>query len=167
MRKLLPFFLSLVFFSLLAGGCKKDEVDAEEQHRRDVQLIKDNLVRDEQLIKDYLVTNNITAERHSSGIHYVIVNAGSGSSPVSSSRVTVKYVLRLLDGAVIPQTTEPVSFFLADVISGWRIGVPLIKQGGKIRLFIPSGYAYGPTPRTGIPANSVLDFDIELLEVTN
>ena len=156
MRKLLPFFLSLLFFSLLAGSCKKDEFDAEDQLRRD-----------EQSIKDYLAANNIVAERHPSGIHYVIVNPGTGNTPTVSSKVTVKYVLRLLGGAVVPQTTEPVSFFLYDVIAGWEIGVPLINKGGKIRLFIPSGYAYGTTPRSGIPANSILDFDIELLDFTN
>ncbi|MNL47460.1 FKBP-type peptidyl-prolyl cis-trans isomerase FkpA precursor [compost metagenome] len=58
-------------------------------------------------------------------------------------------------------------FTLGGLIAGWQIGIPYIQKGGKIRLFIPSQYAYGNSAMPGIPANSVLDFNIELTEVVN
>jgi FKBP-type peptidyl-prolyl cis-trans isomerase FkpA len=74
----------------------------------------------------------------------------------------------LLNGTVFDgTTTQPISFKLGQVISGWQIGIPLIQKGGKIRLLIPSGLAYGPDGQGPIPGNAVLDFDIELLDVTN
>jgi FKBP-type peptidyl-prolyl cis-trans isomerase FkpA len=61
------------------------------------------------------------------------------------------------------------SFTLGNVIKGWQLGIPLIKKGGIIRLLIPSRYAYGPYEQTqiGLPKNAVLDFDIELYNITN
>jgi FKBP-type peptidyl-prolyl cis-trans isomerase FkpA len=82
-----------------------------------------------------------------------------------STNVKVTYTLSLLGGEVIPQPTEPITFALGGVIVGWQIGIPLIQKGGKIRLFIPSGYAYGPRSQGNIPANSILDFEIDLLDV--
>lgn len=157
MRKLIQLFVPLLMLLVLASACKKDEFDADAQ-----------FVKDEQSIKDFLTANNLTAERHKSGLYYIVEASGSGSFTYSTSTsVTVKYSLRLINGTVVPQTSDPISFSLGEVILGWQIGVPLIQKGGKIRLFVPSAYAYGQTGRTGIPANSVLDFTIELLDVTN
>ncbi len=147
----------LLFVPILIGGCKKnDPYDADAQ-----------LQKDEELIKSYLTANNIVAERHPSGVYYVISEPGVGTvNYTGSTSVKVTYTLKLLGGQVIPQTTEPVSFTLGGVIVGWQIGIPLIQKGGKIRLFVPSGYAYGPRSQGNIPANSILDFEIDLLDVT-
>lgn len=146
----------LVVLLMLFLGCKKEEVSPYEQQ---AQI-------DEQKIKEFIASNNINATRHSSGLYYVITNPGTGNFIYkTNTEVTVKYKLRLLSGQVIPQTEEPIEFALNEVILGWGYGVPLIQKGGKIRLIIPSGYAYGPYPKSGIPANSVLDFDIELLNI--
>jgi FKBP-type peptidyl-prolyl cis-trans isomerase len=51
------------------------------------------------------------------------------------------------------------------VIAGWREGLQLFGKGGKGTLFIPSQLAYGNTPMSGIPANSVLIFDIHLINI--
>lgn len=157
MRKAPKLLLLLFFISFFSTSCKKDEpYNAKKQ-----------LEKDEQLIKDYLAANNITAQRHESGIYYIISNPGTGNAVYTlSTNITVNYTLRLLGGEVIPQTTEPVSFTLGQVIVGWQIGIPLIQKGGKIRLFVPSVYAYGPDAQNGIPANSILDFDIELKDVS-
>ncbi len=146
----------LLFVPVLISGCKKDDpYDAEAQ-----------LQKDEEQIKNYLTANNILAERHSSGVYYVISEPGEGDvTYAGSTNVKVTYTLSLLGGEVIPQTTEPITFALGGVIVGWQIGIPLIQKGGKIRLFIPSGYAYGPRSQGNIPANSILDFEIDLLDV--
>jgi FKBP-type peptidyl-prolyl cis-trans isomerase len=57
------------------------------------------------------------------------------------------------------------TFLLNKLIRAWRIALPLVGEGAKLRLFVPSGLAYG-NYRTGpIPANSNLIFDIELKKV--
>lgn len=155
MKKLL---ICLVLVLTGFAACtKKDAFDPVKQ----AQL-------DEEKIKEFLAQNNLTMERHPKGIYYQILNPGSGAAPFNANTsVTVKYNLRLLSGQAIPQTTDPISFYLGDVIAGWQIGVPLIRKGGKVRLLIPSGYAYGPQAQGNIPANSVLDFDIELIDIRN
>ncbi|WP_242691695.1 FKBP-type peptidyl-prolyl cis-trans isomerase [Desertivirga arenae] len=153
MKKFLGFAVMLL---LIVGGCKKSEsYDFDKQ-----------LAKDEELIKKFIADNNIQAQRDTSGVYYVVSAPGAGSVKYSTSTsVTVKYKLRLLNGTEIPQTSEPISFTLGGVIPGWQIGITKIQPGGKVRLLIPSGYAYGPNATGNIPANSVLDFDIELLGV--
>ena len=154
--KLLKLFLLFVMAGAVIS-CKKDAYDAEKQ-----------LKADEELIKAFVAKNNIPAQRHETGVYYHIVSSGTGNFKYSANtRVTVKYTLRLLDGSVIPQTTAPIEFTLGGVIPGWQIGVPLIQKGGKIRLLVPSPYAYRNSAQGGIPANSVLDFDIELIDAQN
>lgn len=122
------------------------------------------------LIRDFLSTNNIAATKDVSGLYYQIISPGTGTAPLSTSSVKAAYTGRLLTGFVFDQATtaSPLTIPLTSVIQGWQIGVPLIKQGGKIRLFIPSRLGYGTTGSGGsIPPNSILDFDIELIEVTN
>ncbi|HYK77758.1 MAG TPA: FKBP-type peptidyl-prolyl cis-trans isomerase [Daejeonella sp.] len=127
------------------------------------------LAADELLIQDFIAKNNIPAVRHESGLYYQIIAPGSGNiTYTTATQVTAKYEGRLLNGQVFDNGGgNPATFPLGGVIGGWQIGVPLIQKNGKIRLLIPSGYAYGPNAQRGIPANSILDFDVELVDVQN
>ena len=138
---------------LLALGCNKN--DGPDQR-----------VVDEELIEKYLDENQLTAERHSSGLYYIIEEPGTGGNPNVNSEVLVKYKGYLLDGTVFDQTpgSESTTFFLFQVIQGWQIGIPLLKKGGKGTFFIPSGLAYGPRPQVAIPANSVVIYETELVD---
>lgn len=119
---------------------------------------------DQRKIENYLTENNLTAERHESGLHYIIEEAGSAEKPDANSEVLVLYQGYLLNGDVFDETNDDDArqFALAGLIPGWRIGIPFIGKGGKIKLIVPSGLGYSGNPRPGIPANSVLIFDIEL-----
>ena len=156
-------YLILLLLTSIVGlsSCLKEQADPFE-------LAKMQLAKDEEIIKKFIADNNIPALRHESGLYYQIIKPGTGNVIFSkTTRVTVNYKGAFLDGKIFDQTkvNEPISFTLDRVIDGWQIGVPLIQKGGKIRLIVPSGYAYGVDARQGMPANSILDFDIELIDV--
>lgn len=60
---------------------------------------------------------------------------------------------------------EPITFSLSEVIEGWQKGIPGMKVGGERRLIIPASMAYGETGTSGIPGNTDLVFEVELLAV--
>jgi FKBP-type peptidyl-prolyl cis-trans isomerase FkpA len=105
----------------------------------------------------------------SSGLQYLVLQEGKGKSPKATDTVLVHYKGNLLDGTEFDSSykrNEPISFPLNGVIPGWTEGVQLMKEGGKIRLFIPSNLAYGARGAGGvIPPDATLVFDIELLKV--
>lgn len=114
---------------------------------------------------NYEVSSGITATVHPSGLHYEIINPGSGVTPSLSSTVSVTYTGKLLDGTVFDQRTTPFVYPLNGFIQGWQIGIPLIQKGGTIRLVIPSSMAYGCTGAGSIPPDSILYFEITLVDV--
>ena len=102
------------------------------------------------------------------GIFYQHLKEGTGRLVNITDTVVIFYKGWLFsDGSVFDETKEkPATFPLSRLIRGWQIGVPQCKVGGKIRLFIPSGNAYGiRTFATDIPPNSTLVFDVEVVEV--
>lgn len=122
---------------------------------------------DDEVIRKYLLDNGLTAEKHSSGMYYIITEPGTGDNASSNSVVTVKYKGYFTNKTVFDQTKNdtPVQFPLSNLIEGWKIGVPLLKKGGKGTFLFPSKLGYGPNgSSTGaVPPNSVIIFDIELV----
>lgn len=103
-----------------------------------------------------------------SGLMYLVEKAGSGEAPKNTDTVVVNYKGTLIDGTEFDNSYtrgEPLSFRLDGVIPGWTEGLKHIKKGGKIKLVIPPDLAYGKTGVPGIPANSTLVFDVELLDI--
>jgi FKBP-type peptidyl-prolyl cis-trans isomerase FkpA len=113
-----------------------------------------------QAVKDYLDQHNITAIQHCSGLFYTIDNPGTGASPLACGGVRATYVGKLTDGTQFDANTA--DFMLNGVITGWTDGIPLIKQGGSIHLYIPPSLGYGNRAVGSIPANSILVFDVTL-----
>jgi len=120
-------------------------------------------------LEAYLASASITATKHCSGMYYIIDAAGSGATATACSTVGVRYKGQLTSGYVFDQRTT--SFALDQVIVAWTKGVPLIKAGGKIRLYCPPSLGYGSqvvrdgAGNTVIPANSILIFEVELINV--
>jgi peptidylprolyl isomerase len=106
-----------------------------------------------------------------SGLSYIDTQVGTGPSPKTGQVVVVHYTGRLADGTKFDSSIDrgqPFSFVIGtgQVIKGWDEGVATMKVGGKRRLVIPPQLGYGPRGFSNvIPPNSVLHFDVELLDV--
>ena len=70
----------------------------------------------------------------------------------------------LTDGTVFDQSTSAGISFLTNVILGWQEGIPMFSEGGTGKLLIPSPLGYGNRAVGNIPENSVLIFDVELID---
>jgi FKBP-type peptidyl-prolyl cis-trans isomerase FkpA len=121
------------------------------------------------IVKAYLDTNHIAAVKHPSGFYYTIQNPGTGADSVElCHQIFLNYKGKLANGSVFDEGKEAF-FVLGALIEGWRKGIPLVRRGGKITLYIPPSLGYGSQPvenggQVIIPANSMLIFDVELLD---
>lgn len=100
------------------------------------------------------------------GLQYLVVTNGTGPLPAPGDRVSVNYRGTLIDGTEFDSSYkrgQPAEFPVTAVIHGWTEALEKMPVGSKWKLFIPPDLAYGEHGRPGIPPNSVLVFDIELL----
>lgn len=133
---------------------------------KDTKTVTDYTAKNEQEIKDYLAKNNLTAQRSTSGLYYIINEQGTGTQPTAASNVTVAYKGYFTNGNVFDQSkAEGISFGLNQVIKGWTEGIPYFKTGGSGVLLIPSHLGYGSYNYGPIPGGSVLIFDVKLISV--
>lgn len=104
-----------------------------------------------------------------SGLQYKVEKEGDGAQPKADDTVKVHYTGKLIDGTVFDSSVErgePVTFKVQEVIPGWIEGLQLMKIGGKYTFYIPSKLGYGEFGAgPSIPPNSVLIFDVELLDI--
>lgn len=117
-------------------------------------------------VKKYLADKGITdAIKHCSGMYYRITDPGTGAIPGICSQITVNYRAHYKNGTVLDEQ-DGATLSLRESIKGWKNGLPLIHKGGKIELFVPPTLAYGESISTPeIPANSMLIFEIELMDL--
>jgi FKBP-type peptidyl-prolyl cis-trans isomerase FkpA len=168
MRKF--FFLPLLLLALVPffSGCFKDP----EPFQCNYDSCSFKAPQAEiQRVQAYLDSMNLTATQHCSGLFYKIDNIGTGVAPEACTGVNVKYIGSLTNGDIFDSTSIGANISLGNVIGGWRNGVPLLKEGGRMKLYIPPSLGYGSQPRRDnngvlkIPANSILVFDVQLVKV--
>ncbi|CDG49769.1 FKBP-type peptidyl-prolyl cis-trans isomerase [Cardinium endosymbiont of Bemisia tabaci] len=141
------------------------------------------LAKDKQLITDYLTTHHIQASSTDSGLFYIIDQPSQGISVAKGQTIKVHYTGRLLDGTIFDTSVEevakannlytpkrdykPFEFQVGEgrVIQGWEEGLLLLKKHEKARLFIPSILAYGANSVGVIPKNSILLFEVEVVDL--
>ena len=157
MNKLLPIFL----LGLMLFSCGDD-------NNNPVISYEEQLAIDNEIIEEYLSTNNLTAEEGDFGLRYIIQEEGTGEDfPTQVSTVVVKFKGYYTDGVVFDERDifQVGLGSLGAELSGWRLGIPLLKKEGKGTFILPSSLGYGPFPRAGVvvPPNQVVIFDIELI----
>lgn len=142
----MKYLFLIISISILSFSCNKDE---------------------DKTIEEYLAENNLNAQKHESGLYYIIEKVGVGEHPKVSNVVTMDYIGYYTDGEKFDSSYDrgkPLVYPLNQLIRGWQIGVPLLKKGGKGKLIIPSNLGYGSHPTNGIRDNAILVFDIELID---
>ncbi|MDB5000069.1 MAG: hypothetical protein JWR76_1146 [Mucilaginibacter sp.] len=166
--------LLLILLVCVTAGFASCKKTASELDKINAQAVVDN-----KIITDYISANGLstTAKQVDSagvatGIYYIVIAPGAGNSLfTNSTNITVDFTGKILtSGQTFTNSNNfHPSFTLGSVMRAWKLAIPLIKKGGQIRILSPSRYAYGAYDQLdiGLPANSVVDFDIKLLDVTN
>lgn len=141
-------------FDRLAGGAQKAAQGRLEEEREKVLAV--------------IKKRWPNAQSSSSGLKYVVLKKGSGSSPKYGNEVKVHYTGMFLDGTVFDSSVkrgEAAVFKIGQVIPGWNEALMAMKKGEKRVLIIPPDLAYGKAGYPGvIPPNSFLIFEVELLD---
>lgn len=102
------------------------------------------------------------------GLQYEVMKPGAGKKPSLKDKVTVHYTGTLVTGVKFDSSHDrgqPAEFPLNGIIKGWQEALQMMPEGSVYRLYIPPELAYGAQAQPGIPPNSVLVFDVELLKV--
>jgi len=104
-----------------------------------------------------------------SGLQYKVLAEGTGRAPGAVDNVTVHYRGTLVDGTEFDSSykrDKPATFRVDRVIPGWKEALPMMKEGAKWQLFVPSKLGYGERAAgPKIPPDSTLIFEVELISV--
>lgn len=154
------------------NGYKAFGVESNEIVVIDLALLTENswIEMDNSLMDKFIAANKLeNVVTDPNGVRYIISAEGTGKADVKeSTTVKMKYTGRLLNGTVFDSSADGIEFKMDGVIKGWTLTIPgKIGVGGKMRLLIPSRLAYKDIVQQGIPANSVLDFDVEIVSIKN
>ncbi len=154
----------LFSFSIVLVSCLKSNDDIQGCTYTESGLIAP--ASEIATLQAYVTANSPLAIQHPSGFFYEIFAPGTGAvTPGVCSNVRVTYVGYLTNGFKFDENTTGTTFTLGQLIVGWQKGLPLIKKGGSINLYLPPSLGYGSTATQTIPANSILRFSIQLLDV--
>lgn len=138
----------------------------EKVRAKQAEMAKKNKEDGEKYLADNAKKANIKTT--ASGLQYEVVEEGKGEIPKDGAKVKVHYKGTLISGKEFDSSykrNEPAEFGVNDVIPGWTEALKLMKVGSKWNLTIPSRLAYGEHGQGPIPPNSVLKFEVKLLEI--
>ncbi len=125
----------------------------------------------DELFQEFFLKNNINDTiADPSGLYLKIIETGledglplgdimvADTISIDNVDISVTYTGYLLEsGQIIDQSTEEIEFQLSNLIGGWIIGIPYLRKGERVQLFIPSYLGYGTEP---------IWFDLTLVDFT-
>lgn len=117
---------------------------------------------------EYFLSHNRSADKSvvetASGLQYKVLTPGKGAKPTDADITLVNYEGKLTDGTTFDKSEQPTPMPVKAVVPGFSEALKLMNKGGKYRLWIKPSLGYGATAKGPIPANSVLVFDVELVD---
>jgi len=151
----------------------KQEFAAKQQEKHAAQSVKNKADGEAFLAANknnpgVLSLAATTPDGKESTLQYLVITNGSGAKPTATDVVSVHYRGTLIDGTEFDSSIkrgQPSQFQVGGVIRGWTAALQKMNVGSKWKLFIPADLAYGENGRPGIPPNSVLIFEVELLDI--
>jgi FKBP-type peptidyl-prolyl cis-trans isomerase len=140
---------------LQENAMKKQQEDGEANKKKSAEFLEKNKTAE-------------GVKTTASGLQYKVITEGTGAIPKKEDTVKCHYVGTLINGEEFDSSVkrgQPAEFPVGGVIPGWTEALQMMKVGSKYKLFIPAELAYGASGRPGIPANSALTFEVELLDI--
>lgn len=116
-------------------------------------------------ISDYLTEKDIKCERSESGLYFNILEEGEGDYIQFRDRVSFTYKGEFLDGKVFDESGDTLSYKVSELIGAWKEIMLQLKNGGEAFLVAPPQLGYGTHNLDDIPANSVLVFNMKVIDV--
>lgn len=116
-------------------------------------------------IEKYLKSKNIDCKKSASGLYFKIVEEGEGDFVQYKDKVSVIYKGTFLDGAVFDEQKKPVELPVSAQINAWKELMLQLKKGSKAYMVVPPHLGYGPYEVSKIPSNSILVFELEVVDV--
>jgi FKBP-type peptidyl-prolyl cis-trans isomerase FkpA len=155
-----------------------------EEQGKTAERAKALMVEEAKQIEAYGAEKGLNLQKTENGLYYVIEKEGTGEATTPGTTMYVHYAGYLLDGKLFdtsltevakannifsegrPYDPLPVNVGMGQVIPGWDEGLLLLKKGSKAKFLIPSPLAYGESGAGSmIPSNSILIFDVEVVNV--
>lgn len=154
MKKVIAYLATLFACLFMTTACVKNEDTSEENRQKGIEYLEENAKKEGVVVTP-------------SGLQYEVLRQGTGKTPRATDKVKCYYRGRFVNGQMFDGTEEgsPATFPVNVLIPGWIEGLQLMNEGSVYRFTIPYELGYGPKDYRGIPAYSVLIFEIELLEV--
>ncbi|MDX2361831.1 MAG: FKBP-type peptidyl-prolyl cis-trans isomerase [Crocinitomicaceae bacterium] len=145
-------YLSIVFLLIVLTACKTYSDDDLNQFDTEIEA--------------YMDENNLDLEKSSSGMYYSIIEPGDERKIQFTNVVSFKYTGELLDGTEFDnQMEEAITYEVSELIGAWKEIMLELGNGGKAFLIAPPSLGYGTHDLEDIPANSVLIFNMEVVDV--
>ena len=118
---------------------------------------------------EYFLSHNRSADKSvvetASGLQYKVLTPGKGGAkPTNADIALINYEGKLTNGTTFDKSEQPTPMPVKDVVPGFSEALKLMTKGGKYRLWIKPSLGYGAAAKGPIPANSVLVFDVELID---
>lgn len=138
----------------------------EDMMKADQEMAATNLKAAEEFLAENAKKDGVKVT--DSGLQYEVLEEGTGPQPKPTDKVKAVYKGTLIDGTVFDDSRgQPREFSVTGVVKGWQEALPMMKTGGKWKLFVPPSLAYGERrPSQLIAPNSLLVFEIELVEIS-
>ncbi|WP_066480518.1 MULTISPECIES: FKBP-type peptidyl-prolyl cis-trans isomerase [unclassified Sphingomonas] len=106
-----------------------------------------------------------------SGLQYRVIEPGEGPTPTDTDLTLINYTGTFRNGETFDASRQPTPMSPAQVVPGFGEGLKLMPKGAKFRFWIKPELAYGAEARTdpqtgreAMPANSLLIFDVEMID---